>query len=330
MPENVELTPWPDGQEAYSGAKLPRWDSLSWEEKKLFIKQADVYGAYLAYTDHEIGRVIQAVEDLGELDNTLIIYIGGDNGASAEGMLNGTPNEFTTFNGIEVPVKDQFLWYEFWGSDRTFPHFAAPWAWAMDTPFKWMKQVPSDFGGRLRAWPCPGPATLRTQGGIRRQFHHVIDIVPTILEATGIPVPETVNGIKQRPIEGVSMVYAWDKPNANAPTRHKTARLRRCSAIVPSIMTVGGVHDPGDAPLGAEHQAAAGCDHRVQVELYNVQEDPPSSNHLATKMPAKVKQMQALFYLEAKKYNVLPLDNSTLALEYAAPEPDGGTNGLDR
>ena len=133
MPENAKLTPWPK--------ELPEWDSLSWDEKKLFIKQADVYGAYLAYTDHEIGRVIQAVEDLGELDNTLIIYIGGDNGASAEGMLNGTPNEFTTFNGVAVPVKDQFLWYEFWGSERTFPHFAAEWAWAMDTPFKWVKQV---------------------------------------------------------------------------------------------------------------------------------------------------------------------------------------------
>ena len=115
MPENAKLTPWPKD--------LPQWDSLSLEEKKLFIKQADVYGAYLAYTDYEIGRVIQAVEDLGQLDNTLIIYISGDNGASAEGMLNGTPNEFTTFNGVAVPVKDQFLWYAFWGSERTFPHY---------------------------------------------------------------------------------------------------------------------------------------------------------------------------------------------------------------
>ena len=126
MPENAKLTPWPKD--------LAEWDSLSFEEKKLFIKQADVYGAYLAYADNEIGRVIQAVEDLGELDNTLIIYIGGDNGASAEGMVNGTPNEFTTFNGVSVPVKDQFLWYPFWGSERTYPHYAAEWAWAMDRP----------------------------------------------------------------------------------------------------------------------------------------------------------------------------------------------------
>ena len=144
--------------------KLPQWDSLSWEEKKLFIKQADVYGAYLAYTDHEIGRVIQAVEDLGQLDNTLIIYISGDNGASAEGMLNGTPNEFTTFNGISVPVKDQFLWYEFWGSDRTYPHFAAPWAWALDTPFKWVKQVASHFGGTAQGVAMSWPGHINDAG----------------------------------------------------------------------------------------------------------------------------------------------------------------------
>ena len=134
------------------------------EEKKLFIKQADVYGAYLAYTDHEIGRVIQAVEDLGELDNTLIIYISGDNGASAEGMLNGTPNEFTTFNGVAVPVKDQFLWYPFWGSERTFPHYAAEWAWAMDTPFKWVKQVASHFGGTAQGMAMSWPGHINGRG----------------------------------------------------------------------------------------------------------------------------------------------------------------------
>ena len=214
MPGDAKLTPWPK--------ELPKWDSLSLEEKKLFIKQADVYGAYLAYTDHEIGRVIQAVEDMGKLDNTLIIYISGDNGASAEGMLNGTPNEFTTFNGVAVPVKDQFLWYEFWGSDKTFPHYAADWAWALDTPFKWVKQVASHRGGTAQGMCMSWPGHIKDVGGIRHQFHHVIDIVPTILEATGISAPETINGIKQRRIEGVSMVYTFDKANANAPTRHTT------------------------------------------------------------------------------------------------------------
>ena len=181
-----------------------------------------MYGAYLAYTDYEIGRVIQAVEDMGKLDNTLIIYISGDNGASAEGTINGTPNEFTTFNGVTVPVKDQFLWYEFWGSERTFPHYAAGWAWAFDTPFKWAKQVASHFGGTRQGMCMSWPGHIKDVGGIRTQFHHVIDIVPTILEATGISAPDTINGIKQRPIDGVSMVYTWDKANANAPSNAHT------------------------------------------------------------------------------------------------------------
>ena len=312
MPENAKLTPWPK--------ELPEWDSLSWEEKKLFIKQADVYGAYLAYADHEIGRVIQAVEDLGELDNTLIIYIGGDNGASAEGMLNGTPNEFTTFNGVPVPVKDQFLWYPFWGSERTFPHFAAGWAWAMDTPFKWVKQVPSHFGGTAQGVAMSWPGHIKDVGGIRRQFHHVIDIVPTILEATGIPAPDTINGIKQRPIEGVSMAYTWDKANANAPTRHTTQYFEMLGNR--AIYHDGWVAATTPVTLPWELSTATPPDviTGYKWELYNVKEDPTQFNDLAAKMPEKLKQMQDLFYSEAKKYNVLPLDNSTLA-RWNTPRP---------
>ena len=312
MPENAKLTPWPKD--------LPEWDSLSFEEKRLFIKQADVYGAYLAYADHEIGRVIQAVEDLGELNNTLIIYIGGDNGASSEGMLNGTPNEFTTFNGISVPVKDQFLWYEFWGSDRTFPHFAAPWAWAMDTPFKWVKQVPSHFGGTAQGMAMSWPGHINDVGGIRRQFHHVIDIVPTILEATGIPQPDTINGIKQIPIEGVSMGYTWDKANANAPTRHTTQYFEMLGNR--SIYHDGWVATTTPVTLPWELSTKTPPDviTGYNWELYNVKEDPTQFNDLAAKMPEKLKQMQALFYAEAKKYNVLPLDNSTLA-RWNTPRP---------
>ena len=257
MPPNAQLTPWPK--------ELPEWDSLSWEDKKLFVKQMDVYGAYLAYTDHQIGRVIQAVEDLGQLDNTLIIYISGDNGASAEGMLNGTPNEFTTFNGVAVPVKDQFLWYEFWGSDRTFPHFAAGWAWAMSTPFKWVKQVASHFGGTAQGVAMSWPGHITDTGGIRRQFHHMIDIAPTILEATGIPVPSTLNGIKQRPMDGVSMAYTWGKANASAPSRRTEAIFRDARQPRHLQRRVGRRDHPGDAPVGAEHRPAARRDHRVQV-----------------------------------------------------------------
>ena len=313
MPANAQLTAWPK--------ELPQWDTLSFEERKLFIKQADVYAAYLAYADHEIGRVIQAVEDLGELDNTLIIYIGGDNGASAEGMLNGTPNEFTTFNGIAVPVKDQFLWYPFWGSERTFPHFAAPWAWAMDTPFKWVKQVPSHFGGTAQGLAMSWPGHITDVGGIRRQFHHVIDIAPTILEATGIPQPEMINGIKQRPMEGVSMAYTWDKANANAPTQHTTQYFEMLGNR--AIYRDGWVAATTPATLPWELSTATPPDviTGYNWELYNVQEDPTQFNDLAAKMPDKVKELQDLFYSEAEKYDVLPLDNSTLG-RWNAPRPN--------
>jgi arylsulfatase A-like enzyme len=305
MPADAKLTPWPK--------ELPQWDSLSAMQKKLFIKQADVYGAYLAYTDHEIGRVIQAVEDLGELDNTLIFYISGDNGASAEGMLNGTPNEFTTFNGIPVPVKAQFLWYPFWGSDRTFPHYAAGWAWAMDTPFKWVKQVASHRGGTAQGMAMSWPGHITDVGGIRRQFHHVIDIVPTILEATGIAAPDTIDGIKQRPIEGVSMVYSWDKKNADAPTRHTTQYFEMLGNR--AIYQDGwmAVTTPVNLPWELNTATPPDVITGYKWELYNLNEDVTEYYDLAAKMPQKLAEMQKIFYAEAQKYDVLPLDNSTLA-----------------
>ena len=320
MPANAQLTPWPEGQAEFGGATLPQWDSLAWDEKKLFIKQAEVFGAYLAYTDHEIGRVIQAVEDMGQLDNTLIIYISGDNGASPEGMLNGTPNEFTTFNGVAVPVKDQFLWYEFWGSDKTFPHFAAPWAWAMDTPFKWTKQVASHFGGTAQGVAMSWPGHINDVGGIRRQFHHIIDILPTILEATGIPAPDTINGIKQLPIEGTSMAYTWNKANANAPTRHGTQYFEMLGNR--AIYHDGWVAatTPATVPWELNTKPAPDVISGYSWELYNVKEDPTQSTNLAAKMPDKLKQMQGIFYVEAAKYNVLPIDNSSLT-RWNTPRP---------
>ncbi len=313
MPPNAQLTAWPK--------ELPAWDSLSWEDKKLFIKQMDVYGAFLAYTDHEIGRVIQAVDDLGQLDNTLIIYISGDNGGSAEGMLHGTPNEFTTFNGVAVPVKDQFLWYEFWGSERTFPHYAAAWAWATSTPFKWVKQVASHYGGTAQGVAISWPGRIKDVGGIRRQFHHVIDIVPTILEATGIPMPNTLNGITQRPMDGVSMVYTWDKANAGAPTRHTTQYFEMLGNR--AIYHEGWVACTTPATLPWELSTAPPPDVLTGYnwELYNAMEDPTQSNDLAAKMPDKLKQLQAIFYLEAQKHDVLPIDNSTLQ-RWNSPRPN--------
>lgn len=312
MPSNAQLTDWPKD--------LPTWDSLSWDEKKLFVRQADIYGAYLAYTDHEIGRVIQAVEDMGKLDNTLIIYISGDNGASAEGNLNGTPNEFTTFNGVNVPVKDQFLWYESWGSDSTFPHMAAGWAWAFDAPFKWCKQVASHYGGTAQGMCMSWPGHITDVGGIRNQFHHIIDIVPTILEATGTTAPETINGVAQRPIEGVSMVYTWDKANANAPTKHDTQYFEMLGnrAIYHDgwVAATTPVTIPWELSTKPPPDVITG----YNWELYHVSEDVTEANDLAAKMPAKLKELQDVFYAEAKKYDVLPLDNSTLA-RFTTPRP---------
>ena len=313
MPENAELTAWPKD--------LPEWDSLSWEEKKLFIKQADVFGAYLAYTDHEIGRVIQAVEDMGELNNTLIIYIAGDNGASAEGMLNGTPNEFTTFNGVEVPVKAQLLWYEFWGSERTFPHYAAGWSWAMDTPFKWTKQVASHFGGTAQGMCMSWPGHINDEGGIRRQFHHLIDIVPTILEAAKLPQPDTLNGVTQRPMDGVSMAYTWEKANANAPSHRITQYFEMLGNR--AIYHDGWVAatTPATIPWKLSTAAAPDVITGYNWELYNVDEDPTESNDLAAKMPEKLEQLKEIFYAEAEKHDVLPLDNSTLT-RWNSPKPN--------
>ena len=250
----------------------------------------------------------------------LIIYISGDNGASAEGMLNGTPNEFTTFNGVAVPVKDQFLWYEFWGSDKTFPHFAAAWAWALDTPFKWCKQVASHRGGTAQGMCMSWPGHITDLGGIRNQFHHVIDIVPTILEATGISAPDTINGIKQRPIEGVSMVYTWDKANANAPTKHTTQYFEMLGNR--AIYNDGwmAMTTPVTIPVDTEHRQPPDVITGYKWELYNINEDVTEANDLAAKMPDKLKQMQDIFYAEAKKYNVFPLDNSTLA-RFLTPRP---------
>jgi arylsulfatase A-like enzyme len=313
FPEHAKLTEWP--------STLPTWDSIKPEDRKLFIRQMDVYAAYLAYTDFEIGRVVQAVEDLGELDNTLMIYISGDNGASAEGMINGTPNEFTTFNGVPVPVKAQYLFYPFWGSDRTFPHYAAPWAWAMGTPFKWLKQVPSHFGGTAQGVAMSWPGHITDVGGTRRQFHHIIDIAPTILEAAGISAPDTVNGIPQSPMQGTSMTYTWDKAGADVPSR----RTRQYFEMLANraIYDNGWVAATTPAQLPWELSSATPPDviTGYNWELYNVYEDPTQSNDLAAQLPAKLKELQALFYEEAAKYGVLPLDNSTLS-RWNAPRPN--------
>jgi hypothetical protein len=268
-----------------------------------------VFAGYTAYTDHEIGRVIQEVADQGKLDNTLIIYICGDNGTSPEGSLRGTPNQYTAYNGVlDVPIALQMLYYESWGSAETYPHMAVAWAWAFDTPFKWTKQVASHFGGTRQGMAISWPNRITDTGGIRTQFHHIIDIVPTILEAAGVTAPLEVDGIKQNPIEGVSIAYTWDKANTNAPSARTTQYFEMVGNR--GIYQDGWYANttPPVAPwlLGAAMPAIGD----YKWELYNIAQDYSQANDLAAKMPDKLKQMQAVFDQEAKKYQVYPLDNS--------------------
>ena len=313
IPQDAKLTPWPD-------KLLKKWDMLTADEKKMFIRQANVYAAYLMYADHEIGRVIQAVEDMGKLDNTLIIYISGDNGSSAEGTLIGTPNEVAMFNGVDVPVEVQLKeFYDVWGSDKTYNHMAVAWSWAFDTPFSWTKQIASHFGGTKQGMCIAWPKRIKDAGGIRWQFHHVIDIVPTILEATGIPAPKVVDGIKQAPIEGVSMVYTFDKKNAKAPSTHKTQYFEMFGdhAIYHDgwIASTKVMRPPWDVAGGVGLDPA-----KYPWELYDLRKDWSQSEDVAAKHPAKLKELQALFWKEAKKYQVLPLD-STVVTRLITPRP---------
>jgi len=313
IPADAKMTPWPKDL-------LKEWDQLSADEKKLFIRQADVFAAYVAYTDHEIGRVIQAVEDMGKLDNTLIIYINGDNGTSAEGGLNGTPNEIASVQGVRLPVKDQLkFFYDAWGSDQTYPHMSVGWAWAFDTPFSWTKMVASHFGGTRQGMAISWPKVIRDKGGIRNQFHHVIDIVPTILEAAQLKQPEVVDGIPQKPIQGVSMAYTFDKKNADAVSTHKTQYFEMIGdhAIYHDgwIASSKVMRVPWDNS-GKGHPDPAGW----PWELYDLSKDWTQYEDVAAKHPVKLKEMKALFWQEAKKNQVLPL-NATTFTRIAEPRP---------
>jgi arylsulfatase A-like enzyme len=313
IPQDAKLTPWPKDL-------LKEWDALTPDEKKMFLRQVDVFAAYVAYTDNEIGRVIQAVGDMGKLDNTLVIYINGDNGNSAEGTLVGTPNEVAMFNGMVVPVEDQLKYfYDVWGTDETYPHMAVAWSWAFDTPFSWTKQIASHFGGVRQGMAISWPKAIKDTGGIRHQFHHVIDIVPTILEATGIRAPELVDGIPQKPIEGVSMVYTFDKANSAAPSRHRTQYFEMMGdhAIYHDgwIASTKVMRPPWDV-LGATSADPAS----FPWELYDVTKDWTQFDDVAAKYSAKLEELQNLFWAEAAKYQVLPLD-ATVATRLVAPRP---------
>ena len=312
IPASAKLTPWPTDL-------LKNWDQLTDDEKKLFIRQVEVFAAYAAYADHEIGRVIQAVDDLGKLDNTLIIYIEGDNGTSSEGQPNGTPNEVAMFNQVNPSVDEQLKYfYDAWGTDRTYNHMAVGWAWAFDTPFSWTKQIASHFGGTRQGMAISWPKVIKDDGGIRNQFHHVIDIVPTILEAAGIKQPAVVDGIKQSPIEGVSMMYTFGANNANAPSSHHTQYFEMFGdrAIYhDGWIASTKVMRPPWVTLGPEKNVL-----EYPWELYDLGKDWTQYEDVAAKNPAKLKELQDLFWKEAQKYQVLPLDASVVT-RIIAPRP---------
>ena len=313
IPQDAQLTPWPKDL-------LKEWDQLTPVEKQLFIRQADVYGAYLAYTDHEIGRVVQAIEDLGKLDNTLIIYISGDNGCSAEGSVTGTPNEVIPFNGITLTAEEQMPWYDLWGGPMTYPHFAIGWAWALDTPYKWTKQIPSFFGGTRQGMAISWPAKITDKGGTRWQFHHVIDVVPTLLEVTGIQAPFTVDGVAQKPIEGVSFAYTFDKANADAPSPHHTQYFE--------MLGVQGLYNNGwmlsavpiRAPWELETKAVLDPASAFKFELYDLSKDWTQYTDVAAANPLRVQEMKDLMFGEFAKYQVLPL-NASAAPRFVTPRP---------
>jgi arylsulfatase len=295
VPKGTRLAPKPEA--------IQDWAALSADEKRLFARQAEVFAAFLDMTDHEVGRVIDAVGQVGELENTLVFYIVGDNGTSAEGGMNGLFNEMTYFNGVEERVPDLLKVLDKWGSPETYPHMAAGWAVALDAPFAWTKQVASSFGGTRNGMVVHWPKGIRSKGGLRSQFHHVIDVAPTILEAAKLPEPKQVNGTPQIPMEGVSMAYTFD--DEKAKDRHVTQyfELFGNRAIYHDGWLAGTIHK---APWDPKPRRALLED---VWELYDVRADFSLANDLAARNPAKLAELQALFLKEAEKHHVLPIDD---------------------
>ena len=295
VPEGTPLAPKPEA--------IPDWDDLSADEKRLFTRQAEVFAAFVEMTDHEIGRVVQAIEDTGELDNTLIFLIYGDNGTSAEGGRNGMFSEMTYFNGVEERVADMLKHLDDWGGPTTYPHMAAGWAVAFDTPYTWTKQVPSDPGGTKVGTVIHWPKGIQPKGELRTQFHHVIDVAPTILEAASLPFPEKVNGVPQHPMDGVSMVYTFD--DAEAPGQHTTQYFEIFGnrAIFHDGWFARTIHR---APWEMKPRRPLAED---VWELYDTRTDFSLVNDIAAEKPEKLAELKALFMSEAEKNHVLPIDD---------------------
>jgi arylsulfatase len=298
VPPGTKLAPKPEA--------IKDWVNLTADEKKLFARQMEVYAGFGEYCDDEIGRLFAGLKETGQFDNTLIFYIIGDNGTSAEGGMVGMFNEMTYFNGVNETVQEQLKHYDEWGGPSTYPHMAAGWAVAGDTPFMWTKQIPSNYGGTRNPVIVSWPKHITAINEVRSQWHHVIDIAPTVLEAAHLPEPTSVNGTVQSPIEGVSMLYSFESPKAVSP--HKVQYFE--------IMGNRGIYSDGWF-AGTIHRAPWEQLPRRKLqddiwELYDTRTDFSLVNNLAAANPAKLKELQALFIEEAIKNRVLPLDDRTL------------------
>jgi arylsulfatase len=304
VPAVTKLAPKPEA--------IKDWAALTADEKKLFAREMEVFAGFGEYADTEIGRLIAAIKATGQLDNTLVFYIVGDNGASAEGGMNGLFNEMSYFNGVQESIQDMLKHYDELGGPMTYSHYAAGWAVAGDTPFEWVKQVASSYGGTRNGMVIHWPKGIEAKNEVRSQWHHVIDIAPTVLEAAGLPEPKSVNGTAQTPIEGVSLAYTF--ANAKAPSTHTTQYFE--------IFGNRAVYNDGWL-AGTVHRAAWETKPRRPLEddiweLYDTRSDFSLANDVAAKNPAKLKEMQDLFLKEAIKYSVLPIDDRTLERMNAA------------
>ncbi|MES2223228.1 MAG: arylsulfatase [Acidobacteriota bacterium] len=299
VPANTQLTKRPE--------QLSAWDALSADQKRLFARMMEVYAGCLSHADNQIGRLLDAVEESGQTDNTLVIFIMGDNGASAEGSLQGTTNEVgTAGNGVPESLEYLLSVMDNLGGPLCYNHYPVGWALAMDSPMQWTKQVASHFGGTRNGMVISWPAKIKDKGGIRSQFSHLIDIVPTIYEAAGITPPDEMDGVEQKPLDGTSLMYTFD--GAKAPNRHTTQYFELVGNR--AIYKDGWMASTTPLRLPWETFGATANPDDFKWELYNINEDFSQSNNLAEKNPAKLKELQAAFDLEAKKYNVYPLDSS--------------------
>ncbi len=304
VPENTKLAPKP--------TDIKDWEKLSADEKKLFTRQMEVYAGFAEQTDYEVGRLVSTIEELGVIDNTIIIFVAGDNGASAEGQMNGMFSEMTYFSGVPETVPDMLKHYDEWGSESTYPHYSAGWAVAMDAPFSYTKQVASDFGGTRNGMIIQWPSGIKAKGEIRSQFGHVIDIAPTIYEVTKIPAPTMVNGINQDPVEGTSLAYTFN--DAGAAEQHTLQYFEMFGnrGIYQDGWFARTIHRP------AWRQKPLNTLQEDKWELFNSHEDFSLANDLSAQNPDKLKALQELFMKEAEKYHVLPIDDRLLERTNAA------------